>query len=97
MKIKVNHYWGAVPRGAFKTGFGAEEEEEEEAETHFYNCNFNLHIRWQIQFRLKASRHGNQQMNGGQKVFVVDDWQASSVENKTQKKTTCMSVPEHNL
>ncbi|GAA6223932.1 gamma-parvin [Lates japonicus] len=34
--------------------------------------NFDLHIRRQIQFRLETSHHGNQQMNSGQKVFVVD-------------------------
>lgn len=41
--------------------------------THFHDYNVHLYIRWQIQFGLKTFHHGNQQMNSGQKVFVVDD------------------------
>lgn len=45
---------------------------------HLHNHDFNLKVRRQIQFGLESFRHGNQQMNGGQEVFVVDDWQAGS-------------------
>lgn len=47
-------------------------------EAHLHNHDFNLHVRRQIQFGLESFHHGNQQMNGGQEVFVVDDWQAGS-------------------
>lgn len=45
---------------------------------HLHNNDLNLHVRRQIQFGLETFHHGNQQMNGGQEVFVVDDWQAVS-------------------
>lgn len=45
---------------------------------HLHNHHFNLHVRRQLQLGLESFHHGNQQMNGGQEVFVVDDWQASS-------------------
>jgi len=56
------------------------------AATHFNNYNFNLHIWWQIQFGLERFHHGNQQMNSGQKVFVVDDWRENNREQNAHKK-----------
>lgn len=86
-KIKVNHNWAAIPQGVFKTDLVHKKRAEARAETHFHNYNFNLHVWWQIQFRLETSRHGNQEMNSGQKVFVVDDWQANSRGQNTHIKT----------
>ena len=74
--INIKLHWSAIQQGVFKTEIWTNK-------THFHNDNFNLHIRWQIQFRLERSHHGNQQMNSGQKVFVVDDWQANSREQNT--------------
>lgn len=77
-----------ILQGAFKT-LWSRKGAKVRAETHFHNYNFNLHIRRQFEFRLEMSHHGNQQMNSGQKVFVVDDWQANSREQNRHKKTTC--------
>jgi len=82
MTIKVNQNWAAIPQGVFKTDLVQRKRAKAQAETHFHNYNFNLHIR-QIQFRLETSHHGNQQMNCGQKVFAVDDWQANTREQNT--------------
>lgn len=57
-------------------------------ETHFHNYNFNLDIRWQIHFRLETSHHGNQQMNSGQRVFVVNDWQITHTHTKSTSTDT---------
>lgn len=51
---------------------------EDQCGAHLHNNDLNLHVGRQIQFGLETFHHGNQQMNGGQEVFVVDDWQAGS-------------------
>ena len=52
---------------------GAGKSVKARGETHLCNRNIDLHIWWQLQIRLETSHHGNQQMNGGQGAFVVDD------------------------
>ena len=43
-------------------------------QTHLHQNHLHFHVGRQNQIGLEAPHHGNQQMNSGQEVFVVDDW-----------------------
>lgn len=53
--------------------FGLTGRSADDRGAHLYNNDLNLHVCRQIQLGLETFHHGNQQMNGGQEVFVVDD------------------------